>query len=182
MLYENCIKVHINKDSTRFHVKNLSVALIPHKAIKKLFIKFSAALFIKYQVPTIEYTLVTYKFILLLISIVCSSLPCSSYKLTYYHLPVPHSVFGKLLETLFDLNYNHFSSIVTFVYLPTFTVDVTKLFEFNDLLSIKLLCYRLVTIPYLPSSSTRHSATAALLESFSENFNCTWTTRIHELQ
>ena len=42
------------KDSTWFHIWNLSVALIPHKAMKKLFIKFMTAVILKYQVPTLN--------------------------------------------------------------------------------------------------------------------------------
>ena len=61
----------------------------------------------------------------------CSCLPYSLYTRTYYHLQVPHSVFGKQRKTLFNLNCNHFSSLVTFIWLPTFTVGVTELLMFN---------------------------------------------------
>ena len=63
--------------------------------MKKLFIKFITALILKNQVSTIEYTVVTSEFILPLMSIMCSSLPYSLHAVTYYHLQVPHSVFGK---------------------------------------------------------------------------------------
>ena len=69
--------------------------MIPHKAMKKLYLKFITALILKYQVSTIEYTAVTYEFILPLMSIMRSSMPYSLYTVTYYHLQAPHYVFGK---------------------------------------------------------------------------------------
>ena len=69
--------------------------MILHKAMKKLFIKFITALILKYQMPTIEYTVIAYEFILPRMSIKCSTLPYSLNAVTHYHLPVPHSVFGK---------------------------------------------------------------------------------------
>ena len=88
VLFENCIKVSINKDSTWLNIKNLSVALISIKQWKSSSLNFTA-LILKYQEFTIKYTAATYEFILPIMNIVCGSLPCSSYTVTYYHLQVP---------------------------------------------------------------------------------------------
>ena len=52
--------------------------------MKKFFIKFSTALILKYQVLTIEHTVVAYEFISPLMSIMC----CSFTQVTYHHLPL----------------------------------------------------------------------------------------------